>query len=125
MFPVTGFALFGETTCFDLVTQWLMQEPMGKGSLERLNDLEVMQFTGLKDRNDGEIYEGDVVRRYSKSDSKEKPLVEPLVMQVYWNENGCGWSLESKAWTMALSNLCIIEVIGNIYSNPELCGESK
>ena len=82
------------------------------------DEIELMQYTGLKDKNNKEIYEGDivklranhgigVVKYYDEWGAfvveyiKPKPLV--VLGMSYYKEN--------------------IEVIGNIYENPELLGE--
>lgn len=72
------------------------------------------QYTGLKDRNGKEIYEGDIVKVH-----KGKYVVE------YWTgQLLVSWFLKSTTSgdTEYMEMACIgeSEVIGNIYENPEL-----
>jgi uncharacterized phage protein (TIGR01671 family) len=70
-------------------------------------DLVVMQFTGLTDKNGKEIYEGDIVKRFTG-----------YVFEVKIREYSLGAINNSKAFGYDLHPLD--EVIGNIYQNPEL-----
>jgi len=103
-----GFHLLGETTCFDLIGQQLKERSPEKNTLEMLNDVELMQYTGLHDKNGKEIYEGDIFRI---------PETPPEVNVIKYVDG---------AWYLHPHGLYLTdwynrgEVIGNIYENPEL-----
>ena len=84
---------------------------------EILNDKDyiVLQFTGLKDKNGKEIYEGDIIQLWVC----EK--LEGLIREVKWetgiSEDG-HYSSGFKIDEASDSDSC--EIIGNIYENPEL-----
>ena len=74
---------------------------------------ELMQFTGLKDKNGKEIYEGDLVRYQWGIAEKVTSIgkVEYLVD---------GFTLEPRRYPIYLKDAFEKEVVGNIYENPEL-----
>lgn len=93
-------------------------------TLERFFDMcenyELMQFTGFKDKNEKEIYEGDILQFGGKSKSDVK------------FENGCftvfgeplGWDFDNLEDGVRVpikySTTTYCEVIGNIYGNLNL-----
>jgi hypothetical protein len=86
------------------------------------NVIILMQFTGLKDKNGKEIYEGDIVKFRSHPD-KEK------IGEVFYRESWARFNIktqdefEKKKGTHSLTGfgtLNYVEVVGNIYENPEL-----
>lgn len=70
----------------------------------------IQQFTGLKDKNEKDIYEGDIIKI---TDHKFSSRPSPTIQEVKWdNEYGFGIGgglIESR------------EILGNIFENPELC----
>ena len=70
-----------------------------------------MQFTGLHDKNGKEIYEGDII-----AFRNEKGEIT-LKGEIYWESRNAKFS--------DFSPKNQVEVIGNIYENPELLEESK
>ena len=90
------------------------------GDFEVGKDIEIMQYTGLKDKNGREIYEGDVLYW---NDSRK--------LEVRWGT--VGWVLFSDLFKRlgfpdgdtcseynTVSYTRVSEVIGNVYESPEL-----
>lgn len=98
-------------------------DSLSHGKEFQLNDT-LMQFTGLKDKNGKEIYEGDIVGIYHCSN-----IVS--TQEVKWNNIRCAVSLEPSIYPVELLGDSIqlyenrYEVIGNIYENPELVGGTQ
>ncbi|MDD5589166.1 MAG: YopX family protein [Candidatus Nanoarchaeia archaeon] len=117
------FWIIGETTVFDLLKQYSIQD---------FNNIEIMQYTGLKDntkweelskkeQNDWlsfsikekwegrEIYENDIIKRGD--------TISAIIF-----ENGC-FTLQKGG------SICDVvkpmKIIGNIYENPELMKGNK
>lgn len=77
----------------------------------------LMQYTGLKDKNGKEIYEGDVVRVIPNEAGT--PLARVCEVRI---SPRMGYTLFINNRICAFSYEVDTEVIGNIYENPELMG---
>ena len=77
----------------------------------------VQQYTGLKDKNDKEIYEGDIVKATSDQYKNEN-----FVGKVIFDE-GCFLTWINKNDIRGIWSGEDIEVVGNIYETPELLNQ--
>ena len=83
------------------------------GNNEQLEDLHVMQFTGLKDKNGKEIYEGDIIEGIQEAYVKNLTQRGILIFSVD------GFCLKVGD-IVPLRFFYGLRVIGNIYENPDL-----
>jgi uncharacterized phage protein (TIGR01671 family) len=98
----------------------------------------IQQYTGLKDKNGKEVYEGDILRRLPKDCWEKENFISFEVFYHGGNQaedsvgfqmnrthfHGCivGYNMISAMKRFLPENVCKMEIIGNIYQNPELLG---
>lgn len=81
------------------------------------NNIELMEYTGLKDKNNKEIYEGNIVIHHSK------------MCKIIFNVEEARFVLRDDEFELEIpftnNNNKRMEIVGNIYENPELLGDKN
>jgi uncharacterized phage protein (TIGR01671 family) len=109
-------ASYGDWISFDgvIYTEASKKYDTPNIEIERAKNYAIMQYTGLKDKNGKEIYEGDIVKRTDE------------VATIFYNSSMASFDFEmlgGDCEPMVLTDGWhpeAHEVIGNIFSNPEL-----
>ena len=87
------------------LSEEFLSTPRGSGPFE---DYNIMQYTGLKDKNGKEIYEGDIAK------------CDNTIWVVRFDDENAQFFIKGGSMTTAVSRLKFGELIGNIYENPDL-----
>lgn len=87
----------------------------------------LMQYVGIRDKNGKDVCEGDIVRiaNYKNEWKRGEPMFDWRVFAIEWNQYV--WAFNNSVIYMPLSTYdketlgqYDIEILGNVYENPEL-----
>lgn len=100
---------------------WVIDEDSWDDELILNNDLNLMQSTGLFDKNDREIFEGDIIKVTNLSNCSWLEVVsfnEDKAMFV--SQETKRKVEETPLYDLFNTDIFEVEIIGDIYTNPEL-----
>ena len=114
-----------------------IHDPGGYTDLLNLSqDIEWTQYTGFTDAKDKSIYEGDIIK-FGKDDEIvgwgevyfDNGCFKHTYQEWFYNTENDEWEPERNSWRPTkrffVNNRVWIQVIGNIYQNPELLKDTN
>lgn len=100
---------------------WIIDEDGVAGEWIVNNDLNLMQSTGLFDKNGKEVFEGDILEVTDKHSWLEVVSYSQEKAMFVTEEINREFKVpESPLYDLSDSTFLKFEVIGNVYENPEL-----
>ena len=117
----TANKVMGIVNCYDFDEDKVFYTSEGLKYSQVSGHFILEQFTGLKDKNGKEIYEGDKLHIWSNFYKKDM-----LYAEVFWNMTKAGFDIKEPngRYNNWLGNLhkkgWFCEIIGNVHDNPEL-----
>ena len=125
-----GYHVIGEVTMFGIIDQYVQENRGEIPSLEYYNFIQESQYTGLKDKNGKEVYEGDILAsphypangswHYLHHKVQWSDECNGLVAVSINNPEGESFKVHGNPQMWVYMKWEQPEIVGNIYENPEL-----
>ena len=112
----------GEVRILDFVCQMVQVKNEKYFAMWEFENIELLQFTGLKDKNGVDIYEGDILEvNHHWDDYDGCSGTEKFLGVAIFKEGAFQVSrFEKMEFYLASSIIISNEIKGNVYENPEL-----
>lgn len=117
MYKVVGLDLWSDSVSEHTFTIW--DDDLDDSIELDTTEFGLMQYTGLKDKNGKEIYEGDIVK-YNYNNQVYQDVYAKVEYSIAGFRLNADYISRHLSRHIRIANTDYYEVVGNIYENPEL-----
>ncbi len=108
---------------FDYGMVWFEEENKPTDTMRMFDQIELMQFTGLTDKNGKKIFEGDIVKIHPYHSAGIH--TEAIAIVCFDRGAFSGKISDHNPSSLYMYEKWRIEVVGNIHDNPELLEQER